>query len=75
MVQGKIAKGLPPLRKQKISEKEQEKEDDIKKQYEPNKLWNDWKFQLHWHKLEWDNSRSKIKMKKSYSVSSIFIHR
>ena len=34
-----------------------------KKLYEANRWWNDWKFQLHWHKLEWVNTRSKIKRK------------
>ena len=49
----KSAKGLPPLKISKLSKKEQEKQDEIqKKLYEANKWWNDWKFQLHWNKLE-----------------------
>ena len=30
----------------------------LKKLYEANQWWNDWKFQLHWNKLEWVNPRS-----------------
>ena len=49
----KSAKGLPPLSRTKLSKKLQEKQDEIqKKLYEANKWWNDWKFQLHWHKLK-----------------------
>ena len=48
----KIAQGLPPLRRTKLSKKSQEKQDGIqKKLHESNKWWNDWIFQLHWHKL------------------------
>ena len=55
----KITKGLPPLRKQKLSKKSQEKYDKIKnKLYTDNRNWNDCKFQLHWNKLEWVNKRS-----------------
>ena len=25
-----------------------------------NQNWNEWKFQIHWNKLEWVNSRSRI---------------
>ena len=35
-----------------------------------NKWWNDYKFQLHWHKLDWVHPRIKIKSNKPYSVSS-----
>ena len=67
---GESDKGLPPLRRSKLSKKSQDKEDEIKKLYEDNKWWNDWKLQLHWHKLEWVNPRSQTKRNKSYSVSS-----
>ena len=70
MVYGKIAKVLPPLRIPELSKKAQDKEDENKNIYEANKWWNDWKFQLYWHNLEWDCPRSKIKRKKPYSVSS-----
>ena len=49
----KSSKRLPPLRRNKLSKKAQELQDEIQKElYEANKWWNDWKFQLHWHKLE-----------------------
>ena len=67
----KSAKGLPTLRRTKLSKKSQEKQDEIQKKiYEANKLWNDWRFQLHWHKLEWVDPKSLIKRDKTYSVSS-----
>ena len=48
MVHGKSAKGLPPLRRTKLSKQSQEKKDEIQeKLYDANKWWNDWKFQLH----------------------------
>ena len=72
MVYGKSAKGLPPLRITKLSKKLQENQDEIQKNlYEANIWWNDWKFQLHWNKLEWVNPKSLNKRDKSYSVSSI----
>ena len=50
----KCARGLPPLKRTKLSKKTQESQDYIKKKlYESNRWWNDWKFQLHWNKLEW----------------------
>ena len=48
----KIARGLPPLKRTKISKKAQERQDYIqKKLYEYNRWWDDWKFQLNWIKL------------------------
>ena len=35
-----------------------------------NQNWNDWKFQIHWNKLEWINPRSRIEQKKPFCVSS-----
>ena len=64
MVYGKTSKGLPPLRRLRLSKKAQQREDEIKKLYEADKWWNGWRFQLHWPKLEWVNPRSKIKRKK-----------
>ena len=29
--------------------------------YEAVNWWNDWKFQLHWNKLEWVNPKTLIK--------------
>ena len=71
MVYGKTTKGLPPLRRPKLSKIAQEKVDEIIKNiYEANRHWNDCKFQLHWNKLEWVNPRSKDKRTQPYSVSS-----
>ena len=71
MVNGNSAKGLPPLRRTKLIKKAQEKKDEIqKKLYEANKWWNDWIFQLNWHKLEWVNPKYLTKRDKTYSVSS-----
>ena len=68
---GKGAKGLPPLRRTKLSKKSQEMQNEIqKKLYEANKWWNDCKFQFHWHKLEWVYPKYLIKKDKQYSVSS-----
>ena len=59
-----MTKGLPPPRKQNISQKAQEKDDKIKKKlYTADRNWNYWRLQLHWNKLEWVNTRSKIKRK------------
>ena len=66
----KSAKGLPLLRISTLSKKPQDKEDEIKKNYEANKWWNDWKLKLHWNKLEWVNPRSQTKSDKPFSVSS-----
>ena len=46
----------------------------FKKLYEANKWWNEWKFQLHWHKSEWLNPKSITKRDKPYSVSSKTFH-
>ena len=41
----KISNNLPPLKKQNISKKSQEKDDKIKKNLQTsNRNWNDWKF-------------------------------
>ena len=48
MVHVRSARGLPPLRRTKLSKKAQERQDEIKKNiYEANNWWGDWKFQLH----------------------------
>ena len=67
---GKISKGLPPPRRPKLSKKHKIRRMKLKKLYEAYKWWKDWKLQFHWHKLEWINSRSKIKRKQPFSVSS-----
>ena len=47
MITGKIAKGLPPLRRSTIAKKSQDKEDENRKLYEDNKWFKYWIFQLH----------------------------
>ena len=55
----KCAKGLPPLKRAKLSKKSQEKHDIIKdKLYESDRWWNYWKFKLHWNMLEWVDPKS-----------------
>ena len=66
----KSAKGLPPLRRIKLSKNHKKRRMKFKKLYEANKWWNDWKFQLRWHKFEWVDPKSTIKRDKPYSVSS-----
>ena len=44
----KCEKGLPPLKRTKLSKKAQDRHDIISKElYESNSWWNEWKFQLH----------------------------
>ena len=60
-----MIKKLPTLPKQKLSKKERERYDRIKRNlHTANWNWNDWKFQIHWEMLEWVNPRSKIVRKK-----------
>ena len=41
----KCAKGLPPLKRTKLSKKAQKRDDLIKnKLFQSNRWWNDWKF-------------------------------
>ena len=42
----------------------------LKKLYESNRWWNDWKFQLHWNMLEWVDPNLTTKRVKPLSVSS-----
>ena len=71
MVFEKCKKGLPLLKRKKLSKKAQERHDLIKnKLYESNRWWNDWKFQLHWNMLEWVDPKSTPKRVKPFSVSS-----
>ena len=70
MVYGKSARGLPPLKRTKISKKSQESQDEIqKKLYGANRWWNDCKFQLHRNKLEWVDPKYNPKRVKPFSVS------
>ena len=67
----KCEKGLPPLKRKKLSKKSQERDDFIKnKLFQSNRWWNDWKFQLHWNILEWVDQKSTPKIVKPFSFSS-----
>ena len=55
MVCGKIIKEENTI-KRRLTEAKQE--------------WNYWKFQIHWNKIEWVNTRSHDKRKNLFSVSS-----
>ena len=49
----KLGQKLPPLKKSKLSKKFQKEEDKINSRLTvANQEWNDWKFQIHWNKLE-----------------------
>ena len=53
MVFEKCERGLPPLKRKKLSKKTQERHDFIlKKLYQYNRWWSDWRFQLHWNNIE-----------------------
>ena len=71
----KSARGLPPLKRTKLSKKAQEIQDYIQnKLYEANRWWNYWKFQLHWKRLEWVDPKYTPKRVKPFSVSSNFVY-
>ena len=55
---------LPPLNKSNPRKKTQEKENEIKiKLQTASQNWNDWRFQIHWNKLEWVKPRNRIEQK------------
>ena len=67
----KLNEKLPPLKKQKLRKKTQEKRDEIKINLKiANQNWNDWKIHIHWKKLEWVNPRSRNERKNPVFVSS-----
>ena len=70
MVYENISKGLPPLRGSTLSKNHKIRKMKFKKLNEANNRWKDWRFQLHWKKLEWVNPRSQTKRNKPFSVSS-----
>ena len=71
MVCEKLGQKLPPLKKRRLSKKPQKEEDEINiKLTEANQYWNDWKFQIHWNKIEWVNPRSLDERKNPFCVSS-----
>ena len=67
----KLIQKLPPLNKSRLIKKFQEEEDEIKRNpHKANKACIDWKFQIHWNKLEWVNPKSRDEGKNSFCVSS-----
>ena len=48
---GKSSKGIPPLSRSKLIKKHNISRMKLKKLYDANKWCNDWRFQLHWHKI------------------------
>ena len=66
----KLGQKLPPLKKRKLSKKSQKEEDKIKRRLtEANQEWCDWKFQIHWNKLEWVNPRIRDERKNPFCAS------
>ena len=60
----KLNDKVVPLKKLKLSKKDQENEDKIKINMRVvNQNFNDWKFQIHLNKPECDNPRSFIERK------------
>ena len=71
MVCEKLGQKLPPINKIKLSKKPQKEDDEInRKLHKANEYWNDWKFKIHWNKLEWVNPRSRDEIKNPFCVSS-----
>ena len=67
----KLGQKIPPLKKIKLSKKYHREEDEIKRKlHEANQAWNNWKFKIHWNKLEWLNPRSRDEQKNRFCVSS-----
>ena len=61
----KLGQKLPPPKKRKLRKKFKKEEYKIKRRLtKDNQEWNDWKFQIHWNKLEWVNPRSPDERKK-----------
>ena len=57
----KMGNNIPPLIKQKLSKKEQEKYDKFKRNLQTaNWNWNAWNLHIRRNMLEWVNTRSKI---------------
>ena len=71
----KISENLPPLKKKKLIKKSQENMDEIKiNLHKANQYWNDWKFQIHWNKLEGGNPRNRNERKNLFYVySNLFV--
>ena len=61
---------LPPLKKSKLRKKQREGNKINRRLTEANQEWCDWKFQIHWNKIERVNPRSRDESKNSFYVSS-----
>ena len=60
----KLGKKLTPLQKSKLRKEEEEEENEIKRKITvTNQESCDWKFQIHWNKLERVNPRSRDERK------------
>ena len=71
MVHENISKKRPPIKKQNLSKNAKQKDDNIKINIQAaTQNWNYCIFQIHWNMLEWVNPRSRISIKKLYSISS-----
>ena len=67
----KSGQDIPPLKKSKLIKKGQKEQDKTKKRLtEANQKWYDWKFQMHWNKLERVNPRSRDERKNPFCMSS-----
>ena len=71
MVCGKIRTEDTTTKEKEIRQKKQEEENKINRRLtETNQEWCDWKFQIHWNKLELVNPRSRDERKNPFCVSS-----
>ena len=61
---------LSPMKRQILSKEPSNKEDDIKNLKKTHQHWNDWKFQIHWNKLEWVVPKSCHVKKNHFCISS-----
>ena len=67
----KLFQKLPPLKKRQLSKKSPKVEDKTKRRLtEENQEWCDWRFKIHWNKLEWVNPRGRDEGKNPFCVSS-----
>ena len=74
MVHDHIESEAPAPKKTKAKKKAQENEDEIKiKLKMANQKRNDWKFHIHWNKLEWVNPRIFIERENLFCVFSIIL--
>ena len=63
-----MTKGLPPIIKQTVSNEAQKKSDRIKRKLNTDtRNCNDWRFQLHWNKIEIFNPIIKILRKNLFN--------